>query len=167
MTNLPQRTSANTRQEHLSDHNILHEAVNELTNTPSSGVVLGYAIQTASQAGITTVVDLTGLTDTVTVAANRLLRITGYTNPTAVTNNVGPELRIQEGGTQLSAARLEVIAVGAGFRTMICQALVVAPSAGSHTYKLTMLRDSGVGTVTNTASATLPSFILIEDVGPA
>lgn len=167
MTSLPQRTSANTRQEHLFDHNILHEAVNDLTNSPSSGVVLGYAIQTASQAGITTVVDLTGLATTVTVAANRLIRITGLTHPAAITNTVNPELRIQEGGTQLTADRLETIWHTSGFRTLIGQVLVVAPSVGSHTYKLTMVRDSGTGTITNTASATLPSFILVEDIGPS
>lgn len=33
MTDLPQRTANNTKAQHLSDHNIIHEAVNELTES--------------------------------------------------------------------------------------------------------------------------------------
>jgi hypothetical protein len=44
---------------------------------------------------------------------------------------------------------------------------VITPSAGAHTYKLTLQRNSGTGTVRIFADADVPAFILVEDLGPS
>jgi hypothetical protein len=41
---------------------------------------------------------------------------------------------------------------------------VGSPAAGTHTYKMTMLRAVGTGTITNNAGVGFPSFILVEDI---
>lgn len=140
----------------------LPQAVAQITTVGS----LGRAIVTASQGSITTEVDLTGLVVTVTVAANRLIQITGYVQfkSTVVDDVAG--LVIKESTTQLGAALKEMRPANIGSQ-LVAHALVVAPSAGSHTYKLTGQRVAGTGTLTAEAGATFPAFILVEDLGPS
>ncbi len=49
-----------------------------------------------------------------------------------------------------------------------CFGLVIAviqPTAAAHTYKLQLGRSVGTGTATANAAATIPAFILVEDIG--
>jgi hypothetical protein len=127
------------------------------------GAVLGYEEVVANQTGITTAAaDLTGLTITVTVPEGRQIKIQGHVlwQTTAGTPGVAV-VRVMEGATVLNEGAVEPHANG---RT--CDAFAPeAPSAGEHTYKLVGITDSG--TVTLAASAARPSFILVEDMGPA
>lgn len=126
----------------------------------------GYAQVTANQTiNSATPVDLTSLTVTVTVVAGRRIKITGCVALGG--NTAGDEYNcsIREGGTTLQqAADSQVVAADARLYTLtpIC---VLTPSAGAHTYKLSAFRSRGSGDVFLVASATLPAFILVEDIG--
>lgn len=130
---------------------------------------IGLNSVTANQGSITSEADLTGLSLTVTIEANRMYKITGYV--AAVLCNTADNrvrLRIKEGATVLQTAELVTrvfTATSSGY--LMAEVTLVAPSAGSHTYKLTMLRDQGSGTVTMVAGTGQEAFILIEDIGPS
>lgn len=133
---------------------------------------LGYAEVTTAQTGITTVTDLTNLTVTVTVGTNRKIRITGCS---VVSRTVGDGIvvgSIQEGATELG--RWCQMFPGAATFENACGSVVsspagafATPSAGSHTYKLTLTRNSGTGTVGINPVGTDAAWILVEDIGPA
>lgn len=123
---------------------------------------LGYAQVTANQTGITTQVDVTGLSVTVTVGTGRRIKITAYTAAalsTVTTDNC--EITINEGATQLSQANT----IGGNGGAELLAQVVIQPSAGSHTYKVTALRALGTGSMTFSANANYPGFILVEDIG--
>jgi len=125
---------------------------------------LGYAQATSNQGSITTEVDLTSLSVTVTVGTGRRIRITGVCRAQNDTANSGFALQIQEGVTefQTDSQRLPAASEPGTFHAVA----VITPSAGSHTYKLTGQRQ-GVGTATTIAAAAAPAFILVEDIGAA
>lgn len=127
--------------------------------------LLGYTQVVANQTPITVAVDLTSLTLTVTVPyAGHRIKITGYGTFANSVNGDGVILTIMEGATQLSQCVAYGTTAAAGFTA---EALaVVVPTAASHTYKLQAAQAIG-GTVTLTASATTPAFIMVEDKGPA
>jgi hypothetical protein len=136
-----------------------------------SGVVLlGYAICSGNQTGIAgTRTDLSGMSKQVTVAANRLIRITAHCHPSMG----GPsptiaQFEILEGTTQLGIDRFNLDAQANGsMRTFLFDTIVVAPSAGVHTYKVALSRDAGPETLNHATAATMPSYMVIEDMGPA
>lgn len=70
------------------------------------------------------------------------------------------EIHIKEGATQLQNARIKVqgTAAEAGGSTFV----VLTPSAGSHTYKATVVRVNGTGTATLAAASTQPITIAVE-----
>lgn len=124
---------------------------------------LGYAQTTVNQGSITSQVDITGLSVTVTVGAGRRIRISckGEFQDTSATDSV--VVTINEGATQLQRAAQPVIT--AGFSTTTTPSVVLTPTAGSHTYKITCQRAAGTGTVQWNAQPTYPSYILVEDIG--
>lgn len=123
--------------------------------------VLAYAEVTANQPGIVTEVDLTGLTVTVTVPAGRRLKISGHVDWFTDTANGGFQLLIKEGTTNLN--RFIAYTTQASNGTGAHAEAIITPTAGTHTYKLAGLR-AVTGTVTLEAAATLPAFILVEDI---
>lgn len=126
---------------------------------------IGYAEAVADQTGITTEVDLTSLSVTVTVNTARRIRITAYLpNVTTTVAADIARLSLKEGGTLLNLAQRTVTTTnGATVRAE----WVGTPTAGAHTYKATIVRQSGTGTLVSSAGATFPAFILVEDLGPA
>lgn len=139
--------------------------VEDITPTPAAssgapGSTLGYAEWTTNQTGITAEVALTGLTVTVTVPAGRRIRVTGstYVQNTGA-NNINA-LRIYQDGVQVTERGMSAGAANVA-EALIAQA-VVAPAAGSHTFALRLV--TGAGTAISVASATLPAFILVEDI---
>lgn len=129
-----------------------------------SGGALGYAQVVANQTGIGTVeVDLTSLTVTVTVGSGRRVKITGKVD-LATTTGTGAqtELRIKEGATQLQRGKIESPTNTSESQEAFA---ILTPSAGVHTYKLSLI--TGNGTVTMVATSELPAFILVEDIGAA
>ena len=127
------------------------------------GGVLGYAQVTANQTGITTVVDLTGLTVTVTVGSGRRIQITAIALFQDGTIDTQVIMSIQEGATVLQQAAIERGRCGLLTRRSTPWSVILTPTAGVHTYKLTA--QVPAGTVQMTAAATTPAFILVEDIG--
>jgi hypothetical protein len=137
---------------------------------------IGYAQVTASQAiqdadsgGLET--DLTGLSVAVTVGSNRRIRITGsgiITLDDPSGNLAGVYGRIREGGTQLGSwAYVDLVGATLSVGGIRQEAgIILTPSAGAHTYKLTLAATRGADLLL-AASATDPAWILVEDLGPA
>jgi hypothetical protein len=123
---------------------------------------LGYAQVTASQTGISTVVDLTGLTITVTVSSGRRIKVTGQCRMIQNTSTAFATFAIQEGATILNEA---IWVGGPTIDSMITVPVmaILQPTAGVHTYKLTLA--TSAGTVDLTASTVQPAFIMAEDIG--
>lgn len=134
-----------------------------LDTDENSGVglssIIGYSQTTTNQASVTTEVDLVGLTVTVTVPAGRRIRITGQTLQSSTNTNTTFILRIKEGSTQLVESQVGQPSAGNGY-TSIAQ-VILSPTAGTHTYKLT-----GQATSSSTvlSASWAPSFILVEDI---
>lgn len=157
------RTTANTAGEHVSDHNTLHGTHNRVETMG----VLGRAVSTTLSQTVTAGVDVTDMTTTVTVAANRILRITGHIRMSASSAaGSSASLTVRESSTDLGCD-CHGFAVSAANEDFTVVTIVVAPSAGSHTYKLFAVRSQGSATITGSGSATIPAFIVVEDIGPS
>ena len=128
-----------------------------------AGGQLGYAEKTATdQTGITALTDLTGLSVTVTVGTGRRIRVTGYLIAQQITNTGTVELHIREGSTTLERS---VDTVAAGSFLTCRPTLITSPSAGVHTYKLSLT--SSAASVGTAYTGTGPAYILVEDIGAA
>jgi hypothetical protein len=128
---------------------------------------LGYAQVTANQATITTEVALTGLSVTVTVGANRSIRIVGSIRFGATNIDNAAILRIKEGSTTLQIAEDVASRISSQVNTSLERSVILTPSAGAHTYLLSLAQSVGTGSVNLNAGTTNPAFILVEDIGPA
>lgn len=129
---------------------------------------LAYSQATSNQTGITTEVDITGLSVNVVVTAGRVIRITGFVPAFSTTvSGDGGRISIKEGGTLLTLGQAFIggTSASAGSNSIMPQ-VVLSPTAGSHTYKLTAARVSGTGTFTMNADPTFPAYILVEDITP-
>jgi hypothetical protein len=126
---------------------------------------VGYAQVTADQNTITTLVDLTGLSQAVTLGSNRRIRIHAEVH---VANGSGSgnrsQLYIREGSTTLQRAQWGHETTGT--EGPAACSVILTPSSGSHTYKLS-LEALDASTTNLKAAADIPAFIYIEDVGPA
>jgi hypothetical protein len=129
--------------------------------------VVGYTESTTlSQGGVTSIVDLTGMSVTFTAIANRYYKISASMYAYPSVTNACASLSIRQGSTTLQTiiTNLGVAGVGA---TMTGYTLETF-TAGSTTLKLSGALTSGsTGTILFNAAATLPVSILIEDLGPA
>lgn len=140
----------------------------KLASRKGHGHVLGYAEVTSSQTGITTETDLTGLSVTVSVGESRRIRISSQI--TLVGDGTASQrgaLRIKESTTELQRARGIVGTASAELVVTITSGVVLTPSSGSHTYKLTLEPEVGGTEVASAAAASIPAFVLVEDIGPA
>jgi len=125
--------------------------------------ILGYAQVTSLQSGITTEVDITGLSVSVAVGTNRRIKITAQLSAaSSVTDDVG-EMYIKEGSTRLQSSHVTLRNAAALTMTAV---VLVSPSSGSHTYKISFAR-VGSGTANTSVGVNDPGLILVEDVGPA
>ena len=123
----------------------------------------GYAQVTADQGGITAVTDLTGLTLTFTVVANRKLRLIAQALFRSTVSGDIAKLSITDSaGNVLQFGQLAVTGANATLNV----ALRITPAAGTVTYKLRAERAAGTGTLTMEADAISPAFLLVEDIGP-
>jgi hypothetical protein len=135
-----------------------------------AGGQLGSSQAIANQTGIsTTIVDLTNLSTIVTVSDNRRIHIEGvanFVNVEAAQNGI--QFFIREGSTQIKRTLYVAQAAGAADNADFISghvSIVFAPSAGSHTYKLSAQATGASFTLS--ASATDPAFILVTDIGAA
>ena len=131
-----------------------------------AGGWIGYAEVTANQSGIgSTVTDLTGLSVAVTVGPSRRIRISARVLVTGTVADTVAALLIREGGTTLTQGRCHII--GSTSANGLTSEVVLTPSTGAHTYKLSAQWAAGSGTITIEAAAGYPAFVLVEDIGPA
>lgn len=126
---------------------------------------LGYAETTTATGGITTTVtDLTGLSVTVNVPSGATILIEGFIAQiySSAAGDRG-DLQIREGSTSLQFAysRIDTGANGWGGAYV---RLRLQPSAGSHTYKISLARGAGTGTITTYAAADAKSSIQVRIV---
>lgn len=140
--------------------------VEDITATPQAASTapsstLGYAEVTADQLTITADTDLTGLASTVTVAAGRRIRITGRARLSHSAADANIRLAIMEGATRIAYAEQHIPIAANGFHYTVTA--VVAPTAGTHTYKL-QVDHFTAGTGNMHANATDPAYILVEDI---
>ena len=124
---------------------------------------LGYVQVTTAQGSITTAVDLTGLSVTVTVGASRRVRVSWDTHCSASGGGMSVAVKCMEGGTQLQMSEVQVVSDLYGLA--VAGSVVLTPTPGAHTYKLQ--GQGNGGTATLVASGTYPSWLLVEDIGPS
>lgn len=140
---------------------ILVEDITGGTGGPGP-IQLAYAEQINVQTPITTTVDLAGLAVTVNVPAGRRIKITGHCVFYSSVANDGARLSIMEGATLLNLAQDSV--PGSTQAISLDPIVIITPTAGTHTYKLTMARQWGTGNITMDCGAVYPAFILVEDI---
>jgi len=133
---------------------------------------IGYVETTTAQSGISTETDLTGLSVTVTVGTNRRIRVSCHVNLQYTTGGAADTiifLHVKEGATYLGGQRWQFKSdTTLNQQQLFNPAVVLTPTAGSHTYKLSTVRNTGtLGTISTNANANFPAFILVEDLGPA
>jgi len=121
---------------------------------------------TGSQAGVTTAVDITGMSVTFTAIANRNYKVSYHVYAVPTVTNACFTVNLQQGATvkQISIANGGVGTVGSTLNGLF----VGTFSAGSVTLKLTGALTAGsTGSFTFAPAATLPYTLLVEDIGPA
>jgi hypothetical protein len=141
--------------------------VEDITPTPAPAntalsSALAYAEVIADQTSISSIVDLTNLSVTVTVPAGRRLRITGHAQ---IGNDATAGMaygQIKEGSTALG--RWAFDRLEASSWTISNGSIIVSPSAGTHTYKLTLEKWGGAGSIYLDAQTEFPAYILVEDI---
>lgn len=121
---------------------------------------LGYAQVTANQGTFTAETDLTGLSVTVTVPAGRRILISGHVLMSSSVADGTMRCSIFEGAALLNMDERTAATNTQGINPSV----VLSPSAGSHTYKLSGLRAAGTGNLTMSANAIFPAYILVEDI---
>lgn len=134
-------------------------------------VTADQALQDADSGGLKT--DLTGLSIAVTVGATRRIRVTGSAVFAIDDPLANPSLiaYIQEGATILAPFAVWDLNAASGLifdRASLSfeRSVILTPSAGAHTYKLTAWATAGADMILD-ASAAQPAYILVEDLGPA
>lgn len=143
--------------------------VEDITSTPAAvstgapGSTLGYAEVITGQNGITSEVDLVNLSVTITVPAGRRIRIIGSAGVYSDVANDTGVLYLKEGAGYLQFSR-HTIDVAGRSSTFPPVTAIISPSAGTHTYKLSLAREVGSGTFQMVASSIGPSFLLVEDI---
>lgn len=129
---------------------------------------LGRGVKTADQLNITTEADITGLSATVTVGASRIIKISALVLWQATGGIPTSVINVYRDAVAAAVGRIETETIlDTHYHTASGSVLDVAPSAGSHTYKVTMQRVLGTGDIDILAGATYPSWLLVEDIGPA
>ncbi len=102
------------------------------------------------------------------LTTNRRLRlrfhVRGYTPSVSGDTFI---LRIQEGATVLSDMHIVTTSTTGTFGGVDFDALVDSPTAAAHTYKVTVTRAIGSGTITLSGTATGPITFTVEDAGQA
>ena len=126
--------------------------------------IMGYAQATALQSGITTEVNVTGLTVTFTADSTRYYKTTIYTFSALQNTAAGyAEFKITDGSNVQKQSG--VIYQGAGVQSPLCVSVVETGLSGSVTRKARALTNAG--TLTLAAASASPMFIVIEDIGQA
>jgi hypothetical protein len=108
--------------------------------------------------------DVPGLSVNVTLSSARRYKVT-YDGSLIMTATAGEgTVAIKDGSTVLAYTANALSTV---IRPGHVEKIVVAPTDGAHTFRISLGRVSGTGNVNVAAGANLPAFILVEDIGAA
>lgn len=132
------------------------------------GLIKGYARADSQQTGITTVVDLTGLTCTFNAEAGRMYRLSAWGSFISTVNGDIVRFMITDGANNilmLSQNSLTTVHAN-GINTVQGWSLQTL-TPGSITIKCRAQRASGTGTLTMNVGSTQPGVLIVEDVGPS
>jgi hypothetical protein len=133
--------------------------------------VMAYAESTTNYTLTASTAIATGMTVSFTAVAGRYYKIT-YVEPQAQTNNITSgntrtSIRLTNaGGTQFAITILQNETAAAINGTLTCDAIVTL-SAGATTIVGCAITSSTSGGPALLRGATSPSFIVVEDIGPA
>lgn len=127
---------------------------------------VGYAEVTANQGSITTVTDITGLSVTWDFVSGRAYKVTAAVQAQSTVADDAVRMEITTTGGTVSTFAQQVARVSATSVTLL-RSVVLTGLSGSITRKVRLQRFSGSGTVTMVAAATVPAFLLVEDIGLA
>jgi len=138
----------------------------EYVGLPSGALssTLAYSQSISNSASLTSEAAIPNLTATVTVPAGRRLRITAdlQMNGSVAGNRAKVHLKRQADGAYLQER--EVYMAQANVANPLHIEYVISPTAGTHTFFLTGMLAAGTGNVWQSAAASEPSFLLIEDI---
>lgn len=121
--------------------------------------IIAYASSTVAQSGIGSETDITGTIVTVTVPAGRRIRVVGRIEVGSPSTNLNAFLLVKEGATEIGRA---AAVVNTSTESTLTAETIISPSAGSHTYKLTLQTNTGTINISNVANS--PNYILVEDI---
>lgn len=127
---------------------------------------LGWIERTSDQGSITSEVDVSGVTLAVTLNASRRIKISAFGQHAATNTDSVAQLTIKEGSTVIAYDRSPTTFTSLSYNNAMNPWKIITPSAGAHTYKLTVQRLVGTGTVTLVADTDRPVTLLVEDLGP-
>ena len=133
---------------------------------------IGYVEKTSIQGpGFTSETTITwdsGSSVAVTVGPSRRIVVEAFI---IVGGNVVGDLwavLLKEGGTTLQTDRqVNEIANSSTSQLTFQPKVILTPSAGSHTYSVSMLQSSGTGNATVRGAAGQPNWLMVQDIGPA
>jgi hypothetical protein len=124
---------------------------------------IGYVDKVADQTGFTSTADVSSLSVTVTAGSTRRLKVSGYTRVLQNTSASTATVLLRDGSSAQLQAWQATLAIAAV--TTMAPQVIVTPSSGSNTYK--MSATTAAGTLDISASNQAPAFVLVEDLGPA
>jgi hypothetical protein len=127
---------------------------------------VGYAEVTANQSGIAADTNLTGLSSAPVVQAGRRLEVVGQGVISVTVANTIAVGWIKQDGVKVGKWGQFSPDATTEFE-LFYGAAILTPSAGVHTYALSLERAGGTGTITLNADATGKAFIMVRDLGPA
>src|SRR5437867_8759822 len=110
----------------------------------------GYAQVVANQGTFTALTDLTNLTVTVTVGTGRRIRVSAlFALSSSVAADIGQGY-IREGATSLQIVNVYLASANVGY--YLTPSVILTPTTGAHTYKLSAQRQAGTGNITMRAA---------------
>ncbi len=127
------------------------------------GVVAFAENTTLAQTGITTITDITGMTVTFTGVAGRRYRVDGYLLLQSTVNGDTVNLIIRNSaGTFLSQG---IYPLPSNAAANMCAVSLITTATGSTTFKLSLQRQAGTGTMTANGGGTFPAQLVVTDIG--
>lgn len=146
------------------------DAVQSIAAALPQGLLVPPAEVTTDQGNITSEVDLTGLSVTISVPANRYVHLKGRIQWFSSLSGSRGFLMLKEGTTDLQYASGSNTGTSANASTAFSLTIdrTLVPSAGQHTYRLAMLNatpDGGV--LTMRATTERVAYLQAEDMGSA
>lgn len=130
----------------------------------ATAILLGYAEVSSAQGSITTETDLTGLTSTFNADGNRKVEVDVDIHLYSTVGGDFYRLFLKEGSTVLHQWEGRFQTNSGQEHFAMKHITATAPTAGSHTYKLSLVRASGSGSLSTFPSADRRDFIAVKAV---